>query len=390
MELRRFLGEAPERRFLAVMSVGFAWYLLGLEISSSSKGYHQLIELLFWLPGTLYLYAQPRALTLWQATLPRLLLGFAAWSALTILWAQGDTRLKEIVYLLLALNAILVLAWLAQEQLWTLIAYVALLGGGLAWYGLFTFYGVHHQDLVERVVGPGALDAIIPACHYMGALCILLFCFRARLRRSLQRWAWVLSLGGYCSYLLMSKSKGPIISLLMALLFLLVAFYRRRALLWVSGVLVAAFGYVCLLPEYALRGGLSYRPEVWHAALETLSQHPWLGIGLNVDYLIKIPELAVPLHHAHNFFLHMAIQLGLVGLLFWGVIQYAVLHQAVRHFREDAGKALWALSIFAFFSLLTDGEGPWVKPNETWFTFWLPVFLALMLGVRREQAVLVK
>ncbi|MBB3102745.1 O-antigen ligase family protein [Azomonas macrocytogenes] len=383
MNVKRFLGDQLDGKFLVIMSIGFAWYLLGLQLSSSSKVYHQLIQILFWVPGFLYLFVNPQVLRLWLARLPLFLLGFAAWSMLSVLWAQGDTRIKEVFYLLLAFNSILVLAWLDQERLWKIMAYAVLVGGGLAWYGIGIFFLVDGHDFSERLIGPGALEDTIIASHYMGALGILLYCFRGRLRQALQGWVWLLSLSGYCAYLLLSKSKGPIISLLIALLFLLVIIYRRRALLLVAGICAALLAYAYFFPEYALRGGMSYRPEVWDAAVEVLRQNPFAGIGLNVNYLIVIPSLEQPLHHAHNFFLHLAIQFGLIGLFGWGCVQYAVLLQARQHFAADKGRALVALSIFAFLALLTDGEGPWVKPNETWFTFWLPVFMALGLGVKK-------
>src|SRR5690606_31422788 len=117
-----------------------------------------------------------------------------------------------------------------------------------------------------RVLGPGAIDHTILGSHLMGVLCIVLFYLRARLPAGARTWLWALALLGYLAYLLLSKSKGTLLALIVCLAFTFVALYGRRAFYLLSAMVALSISYVLVFPEYALRGGLSYRPEAWAAA----------------------------------------------------------------------------------------------------------------------------
>ncbi|MDQ7029783.1 MAG: O-antigen ligase family protein [Ardenticatenia bacterium] len=63
----------------------------------------------------------------------------------------------------------------------------------------------------------------------------------------------------------------------------------------------------------------------WYAAVGMFADHPWLGVGVGnyaaVYPAYKLPPWDDPLGHAHNIFLNVAAETGLVGLLayvlFW-------------------------------------------------------------------------
>jgi O-antigen ligase len=70
--------------------------------------------------------------------------------------------------------------------------------------------------------------------------------------------------------------------------------------------------------NYAVVERLSH----WQAALNMARAHPWLGVGMgNYEYayptyrLINWPE---PLGHAHNYYLNMLAEGGLIGLIGYG------------------------------------------------------------------------
>lgn len=59
----------------------------------------------------------------------------------------------------------------------------------------------------------------------------------------------------------------------------------------------------------------------WQAAVEMIRAHPWLGVGFG-NYAAAYPAYALirwpnPLGHAHNIYLNMAAETGLVGLLLY-------------------------------------------------------------------------
>lgn len=372
-----------ERGVVFVLVMGFFVQLLGLQILPSNKLYHQLLQLFFWLPAVLYCIVNPSTLRGWLGGLPGTLLAFAAWSLLSLLWTgeQGG-EVKDVVYVLLAVNAVLAMAVLYGESTWTAMAHAALWGGFLAWYGIVDFYLLKEHDLAARVSGPGSVDHTILGSHLMGVLGVALFYLRTRLPSGARTWLWGLALLGYVAYLLLSKSKGTLLALMVCLAFTFVVLYGRRALYLLLAMAGLVIAYVLVFPEYALRGGLSYRPEAWAAAGRIFLENPLIGIGLNSEYSVWIKSLPRPLTHAHNFFLNMVIQLGLVGLLLWGSVQVLVLKVAIRNWSSVEGKALFGVMLFSFVALITDGKDAWAKPNETWFTVWWPLFMALILSQR--------
>jgi len=61
------------------------------------------------------------------------------------------------------------------------------------------------------------------------------------------------------------------------------------------------------------------------------------------------------------------------------------LRVAIRNWPSVESKAIVGVMLFAFVALMTDGKDAWVKPNETWFSVWLPVFMAFMLSLRGKN-----
>ena len=80
---------------------------------------------------------------------------------------------------------------------------------------------------------------------------------------------------------------------------------------------------------------LSARNAFWAAGWEAFSEHPVLGIGLGrfrtSDYIMsRIGRF----RHAHNSFLNIAAELGLLGLGLWGALLCRWYVQVWRHFRS--------------------------------------------------------
>jgi len=70
----------------------------------------------------------------------------------------------------------------------------------------------------------------------------------------------------------------------------------------------------------------------WQAASDMLESHPWTGVGMG-NYALVYPEYALsrwqdPLGHAHNYYLHVGAEAGLVGLLSYVMLVVAWLWYA--------------------------------------------------------------
>ena len=76
----------------------------------------------------------------------------------------------------------------------------------------------------------------------------------------------------------------------------------------------------------------------WQAALGMFSDHLWLGVGIG-NYAAAYPQYAIgrwqdPLGHAHNYYLNVAAEAGLVGLLAYLVLFVACFVEAWRVIRS--------------------------------------------------------
>jgi len=76
----------------------------------------------------------------------------------------------------------------------------------------------------------------------------------------------------------------------------------------------------------------------WWAAWSMFSDHPWLGVGIG-NYAAAYPAYALPrwyepLGHAHNYYLNMAAETGLVGLTAYLVAGALVFIWVVRRIRD--------------------------------------------------------
>jgi O-antigen ligase len=108
----------------------------------------------------------------------------------------------------------------------------------------------------------------------------------------------------------------------------------------------------------------------WQAAWEMFSDHPLLGVGFGNYQVIypvyALPRWSDPLGHAHNYYLNVAAEAGMVGLAGYVILWLAALAQGWRAVRSSDGiwrgiaagclGVLVALSIFnAFDDLFVHG-----------------------------------
>jgi O-antigen ligase len=365
----------PYPLLAAWLALGLAWLLLGMLLLPSSKLYHQGLILFLWLPGLASFLPGIRARLFWDRQLLAAALGCAAWAMLSVLWGGDAGHIKEMLYVGLAMQAFVLLGGLYRERLWSLLACIALLGSlALGWF-IFSFYALQARPLQARLIGAGLLDHPILAAHVAGALGILLCLLRRSLPRRLQGWVWLLGCLLCLAFVVLSRSKGPMLAVLAALVFTGFLASSLRGLCLSALVVAAAVLAVWAFPAFLLRGGLSYRPDLLRDAWDLFQLHPWLGLGLGADYQLTVEQTGRVYEHAHNLFVHILLQLGVPGLLLWLLMPLLVFRGAWRQRGTQHGRALCGLLCFSVVALLTDGVGPWVKPREEWFTVWLPILL---------------
>ncbi len=180
-------------------------------------------------------------------------------------------------------------------------------------------------------------------------------CLRARSAGTRLPWP---ALAAAAAFLLMivaayaSQSRGAWIGIAAAIVVVTVV-RSRRAAAWFAGLaaaaaLAGALGAGQLVPPSIVQRFQDVLPVMqvpniataevtdanfpvierlahWQAALDMWRDHPWLGVGLG-NYPAVYPAYAVgrwrdPLGHAHNYYLNVSAETGLIGLLayatFW-------------------------------------------------------------------------
>jgi exopolysaccharide production protein ExoQ len=125
---------------------------------------------------------------------------------------------------------------------------------------------------------------------------------------------------------------------------------------------------------------LSQRTIIWGAVWNSITQHFYLGYGYAAFWSgMEGPSLNVVLiagwmlAQAQDGFLDLWLQLGLVGVLVWGLIICQAFVNLVRSFRVPGQTAFvrWCAVVIAFVLALNIGESSVAIFHMTWFSFLL-------------------
>jgi len=128
-------------------------------------------------------------------------------------------------------------------------------------------------------------------------------------------------------------------------------------------------------------GDLNNRTNNWGEGLASFEEHPLLGVGSNmyrsVNSLGKL---------AHNSFLSVLVELGLIGFALFGIILTIAVIQALSHPKWDSRFWLTVLAVWAIgASTLT-----WEYRKATWLFLSLVIASAALTSHRDEAVALVR
>jgi O-antigen ligase len=296
----------------------------------------------------------------------------------------------------------------------------ALLGG----YQFFTQSGPEFFALRGRFMRAyGTFEQPNPYGGYLGlvaplALALgfpLLNDWRQALRHWRKRWLNWVALGSFVVISVaigMSWSRGAWLGFGAALVVVSLAWSRRMALVSSIIILLAAstglLGGFRLVPASITQRLTSFLPFVgvqdvraieitdenyasverlahWESALDMWRDHPWVGVGFG-NYQAIYAEYALPkwpmaLGHAHNYYLNVAAETGLLGivtyLFFVGSAFWQTWHN-IRHIQDPLIKAtaLGALGLLVHTSVHNLVDNLWVQNMYT--------HLAIVLGLAQS------
>lgn len=363
------------------LAIGFLWFLVAIALAPSNKIYQQGLVLFLWLPTLVLLWSARSVLAQQWRSQRALCLSVCfllLWSALSLSWASAEDdgrELKRLLYISVFLLFFPLLAKAGFSRLIQLLQWGAVGLGLAALISIIHFYGVQGHPWVTRLFGIGEISHPILGAYVIAAAIVWMLHWPPQ-----QRWfqvLWVLSLMCLGAFLVLCQSRGAALALLISMVAMpLWCRDRRSCFIAIGGIAAAILGFALMYSLIMARGS-SYRPEIFQASLQMISMHPWAGLGLGSFY--SVTALGQNFDHTHNMFTHIAIELGIPGMLLWLAVWLCVFREIWRARSTVFGKGLMGLWLFSTLAMQFDAASLTGTPRAEWFISWLPVGLAMAL-----------
>ena len=240
--------------------------------------------------------------------------------------------------------------------------------------------------------GPFVQKNLLARTEVLGAIVFLLLALESRRRRYL---LW----GGFglCMLLIFLTGSKTALILFLVIVLLLPLYKALRwnttkiiplviTLVLIGGSLaVLVMGnWENLLASIGREPTLSGRTTLWEVAIELIAKRPWLGYGYQgfwqeggaAEIIWKAEGYKPP--HAHNGFVNMALDLGLVGLfLFLSTIAVTFLRSIAWLRTGKTTVELWPIFYITFFFMYNHSENTIVEYNSLCWALLVAVSLSL-------------
>ncbi|MFJ4065350.1 O-antigen ligase family protein [Pseudomonas sp. NPDC089996] len=374
----------------AWLGFGLVWFFGAIALAPSNKIYQQGLVVFLWLPALLLAWPARRVLVeAWrrQPALWGSVLLLMAWGGVSLAWTPAEDLAREakrLLYIFVFLLAFPLLAQAGGDRIRNLLQ----IGSGLlaiaALISIIHFYGLQAQPLVARLAGIGEISHPILGAYVIGAAALLLLYQMPR--RRLFQLGWMLALACLGAFVILSQSRGASLALLVTMVLAPVWLRDRHSrILAMGAVLATALAFFVMYNLITARGA-SFRPEIFEQVLKMIGEHPWTGLGLGAAYNVKVASVGMQFDHTHNMFTHVAVELGLPGMLLWIFVWLFALGEIIRARHTLLGKILLGLWVYSTMAMQFDAASLTATPRAEWFVSWLPVGLVMLLPwVRAEN-----
>ena len=353
--------------------------------------------------------------------------------SLLVTWSLQHS-IKELIKWFEVLLVYLLVAWGVNDRWARALALTVVVTGGLtALHGIYQFLfrvGPEGFVLFDRFMRAyGTFEQPNPYGGYLGltlpvalGLAVVAGLGLGQWSRS---WRWsTLAVTGVCAALMlvalaMSWSRGAWLGFgaaMVAMAVALVVKSGRGAVLTVTLVALLAYallaGGLAQVPPSLVQRFSDFVPYLgvsdvrgaeitdanfavlervahWQAAWQMWTDHPWLGVGIG-NYEPVYPRYALsqwplPLGHAHNYYLNIAAEAGIVGLGAYLLLWSMALLQAWRAVRRGSGWDL-GIALGVFGVLVHLGVHNFVDNLYVHGMYLhLAILLGLVAGIARNQ-----
>lgn len=187
----------------------------------------------------------------------------------------------------------------------------------------------------------------VPFCTYC------LFCFHGTGKKIFAGACLLLSVGGIA----VSYSRGPYLAV--CIVFFVLLFYGKKyawKLLCAGGMLLAGLSVVAggvfrrLLTLFSGKDiSVNTRSDIWEACFEMLRGHWLFGYGTGVGNVRRMLHDTYHIRqpHAHNLFLQILLENGLVGLVLFGAILVLFVYNVYRLAKKGGKCRIMAVTLLA-------------------------------------------
>ncbi|MGE8067180.1 O-antigen ligase family protein [Pseudomonas sp. NPDC089569] len=363
------------------MSIGLLWFLLAIAIAPTNKIYQQGLVAFLWLPAMIFTWsarARLRELFHEQRWVYLPMLGLLIWSLISLTWTNASDISRESKRLLYIVVFLLFFPVFANGRTERVIRIMQWGGFGLAVtavVAIVKFYGVSGNGLSARLEGLGELSHPILGGYVIGVAAVWLALWAPSTGKIQINWAVALAV--LVVFVLLSQSRGAALALFLTLLAMPIWCNDRRSRVVAAAALIIATLAFLFFEPLVMARGVSYRPQILAASLQMIAEHPWCGLGLGGDY--KVFASGQYFDHAHNLFTHIAIELGLPGLVLWCAIWFAALFQAWKVRETFYARGVIGIWVFSTLAMQFDAASLTGTPRAEWFISWLPLGLASVL-----------
>ena len=306
---------------------------------------------------------------------------------LSCLWSTGvdaGDLLSNLKYLLCQIMFITLVVLLLVKQNNNLkkLLYV-LFGAAVAGACLSIANGIwNHLIPNGRLLFWGSVShPILGASMYCIGICAGLFCINNDVKDTTYlKYVEIVGLIIVCLSVLLSKSRGPILSLYA--MFLLYA-GTKKSMKGILLLLILPITVYCIV-IWSNSDLISkvierkfYRFEMWSVELMHIKSHLLFGSGLLSDDDLMIHN-GIEFIHPHSVYVATIFYGGIfAGCLLLSVLLFSF-HSAIRWFVHTKDALCICMLVLATLLVATDGAKMVTKPNVNWLIFWLPVCFCII------------
>ncbi|HXB70786.1 MAG TPA: O-antigen ligase family protein [Candidatus Acidoferrales bacterium] len=329
---------------------------------------------------------------------------FVVWASLSLAWSRDTdmTLSRTGSYLQLAIMVWLIWELVRTEERWRSLLYAYCLGASVS-----SINAIHNlvmgmtsaSEDAEKLAeygryAPAGFDQNEFALTLALSLPMAFYLLTRRQSFLAAMVCWAQLLLGVVAILL-TGSRAGLISLSVALtitpfaLPLFRGWKRRICWLAIPCIVVSALFVVpantwerLLTTGSEISGGtLTYRRIIWAAGVNVFRQHPFLGVGAGA--FASSVESAIDIHYvAHNSFLSVLVELGVVGELILLALLSSMLYLAVRMGGLD--RWLWIVLLLTWAAGVSSLT--WEYRKVTWFLFGMIAAEAGLMRTGRRPA----